>query len=371
VSARCLYIHIPFCIRKCVYCDFYSIPFDPGIESEYVNALGLECILRKEIAGELGSVFLGGGTPSILSRSSVSDIMNAVRDNFSIRPSSEITIETNPCTITNEKAASFLSSGINRISIGIQSFNDTELLLLGRIHNSEAAKSAFQTARSAGFHNISIDLIYGLPGQDMRSWERTLSVAIELTPEHISTYELTPEKDTPLYESLKSGSLSLPEEDVPSDMYYRTIDMLRASGYIHYEISNFAKPGYECLHNLNYWNRGEYLGIGAGAHSFYNGRRIENIADAEQYMGLLAGGVSPVSVETSVSETEALKEQIFLGIRKTAGFDISGIGGQEIKKAARALAADGLVELDCNVLRLSRNGLILCNEVILKLMEAI
>lgn len=366
-----LYIHIPFCIKKCLYCDFYSIPFESSITEDYINAVCKEIKLRKESANSLKTVYIGGGTPTILSENGIQNILNAVKENCFINPDAEITIEANPGTISAHKAEKLLKAGINRISIGIQSLVDEELVALGRSHTATDAINALKDARQTGCRNISADLIYGIPGQSLAAWELTILKIIELAPEHISTYELTPEENTPLHEYIKSGRIMLPDEDVISEMYYKGIDILKTHGYIHYEISNFAKPGYECIHNLNCWNRGEYLGIGAGAHSFSNGKRTANLKDVFSYIKNVNKGKLPIAEEIEITKDEAAKELIFLGLRKTDGIDTSLIPVEKrelIKKAAEELHDHGLVEIKNNHLRLTRKGLILSNEVIVKVL---
>ncbi|NTU43857.1 MAG: radical SAM family heme chaperone HemW, partial [Nitrospirales bacterium] len=257
---RSLYIHIPFCIRKCSYCDFYSIPFDSSLADEYTRAICREMELRGGLAADLRTVYLGGGTPTMLSVKNLGDIMACIEKTFALAPGAEVSIESNPRTITREKARALREAGIKRISIGVQSFRDRELLILGRSHNTEDALRAVEIAREAGFSDISLDLMYGIPGQGLSDWEESLSAVLALRPEHISTYELTPEGGTPIAARLQRGDLILPPEETVEEMYFRTIDALEGQGYRHYEISNFSLPGHECRHNLNYWERGEYLG---------------------------------------------------------------------------------------------------------------
>ncbi len=385
-----LYIHIPFCVKKCFYCDFYSIPHDLEIADKYVNALRKELILKKQYAGDIKTIYIGGGTPSVLSGINISDIFDTLRNNYIISDDAEITIEANPGVIDEKKALSLLKAGVNRISIGAQSFYDEELALLGRMHTANDAINAVRSARGAGFKNISLDLIYGIPfsrGKEsggrnkdlhIKNWQYSLQKAIELSPEHISTYELTPEVNTPLYEDIRQQRVKMADEELISEMYYSAIDILKTHGYIHYEISNFARPGFECRHNLNCWNRGEYLGIGASAHSFFNGKRISNVSDAHKYIDLMSDGILPFKEECEVSHAEAIREYVFLGLRKTEGLDISRLtllsGSKQenpLKKAVDDLSSDGLVELIGNYLRLSRKGLILSNEVIVRILLGI
>ena len=369
-----LYIHVPFCLSKCLYCDFYSIPYNSQIADDYIKALCRGIGVRKNDIHSLKTIYIGGGTPSILSEKDISKILDTVINIYSVNTGAEITIEANPKTITPEKAKGFLSSGINRISMGIQSFSDKELLILGRAHNTEDAINTFGDLRAAGFQNISIDLIYGIPGQSLEQWGLTLQRAIELGPEHISAYELTPEQGTPLFDMLQQGKLVMPDEDALADMFYKGIDTLNEHGYTHYEISNFAKPGFECRHNLNYWDRGEYIGLGASAHSFSGRTRTANISDVKKYIEGMKSGKLPVSETTEIKEDEELSELIFLGLRKTEGISFNLFPeetAETIKKAVKDKHLHGLIELDGNNLRSTRKGLILNNELICRVLSYI
>jgi oxygen-independent coproporphyrinogen-3 oxidase len=310
----------------------------------------------------------------MLSVSEIASVLSAMKDLYTLAPDAELTIEANPGTITQDKLCGLRRAGINRISIGVQSMNDRELQLLGRSHTSQDAVDAVRVARKAGFDDLSIDLIYGIPGQSMEQWERTLSKALSLSPEHISSYELTPENDTPLAKTLQAKSHTLPDEEAVIAMYYRGIDVLEVHGYVHYELSNFAKPGRECVHNLNYWNRGTYLGIGAGAHSFIDGKRSGNVRDVVEYIRRVRTNEAPVSEETILTDGDALKEHIFLGLRKTGGLDLRSIPGHEgiIKqKAVEELLLHGLIEVRDHHLRLTRKGLVLSSEIMVRLLEAL
>ena len=375
-----LYIHIPFCIKKCYYCDFYSIPLDTALKADYIKSLCKELNIRKPIAGDIRTVYIGGGTPTILSEDEISLIIRSIKNNFNINTDAEITIEANPKTINYNKALHLLKEGINRISIGVQSLNDYELNILGRSHTVEDSLSSIRDARRAGFENISVDLIYGIPDvqsgtkrpkKRIHEWIDTLKKVIDLNPEHISAYELTPEKGTPLYDDIKNKRLVLPEEETIEEMYYQGIDFFRSHGYIHYEISNFSRPKYECRHNLNYWDRGFYLGIGAGAHSFTGSRRSSNSKDIKRYINLLNEDIIPVDWESVISDEEAIMEYIFLGLRKMEGVNIGNLlkdNGRQIKKAIDELASYGLVELRDDVLKLKRKGILIINEIIVKVL---
>ena len=366
-----LYIHIPFCLKKCIYCDFYSVSDSKFIIGAYMTALCKELEMRKEYIGKLCGIYIGGGTPSILKEKDIATIMDKIRSTCHISAAAEITSEANPGTLTESGIKGMLNAGINRISIGVQSLRDKELSLLGRMHDAAEAIAAVTTARKSGFGNISLDLIYGIPGQDLVSWKRTLEKIVSLHPEHISAYELTPEKNTVLYEQLEKGRLHLPDEDEVAEMYYTAIDILTEAGYKHYEISNFALPNLQCRHNLNYWDRGEYLGIGAGAHSFLNGRRISNICDVRQYIHDVELGTSPIAEETLLTRREEIEETLFLGLRKTDGFDIELIPAditEHLKEALDDLSHQGLLDLSGGHIKLTRKGLIICNSVIVRLM---
>jgi oxygen-independent coproporphyrinogen-3 oxidase len=351
-----LYIHIPFCIAKCDYCDFYSVPLacsGSGDRKKYADALMDEMDLRRDVAGDLLTVYLGGGTPTLFPASEVAAILSGARDIFSVVPKAEITIEANPGTINSRQLDALREAGINRISIGVQSLSGKDLCTLGRSHNAEDALSAVKSARYAGFDNISLDLIYGIPGQNMDVWQDTMSAALELFPEHFSTYELTPEDNTLLHKRLADGFYKLPDEQLVIEMYYAAVSMMKSHGYLHYEISNFAKPGHECVHNLNYWNRGEYIGIGAGAHSFVNRRRTGNKRDIGSYIEAVKNAALPVDEEISVTEHDAFKEMIFLGLRKTQGINLDLMAQSERslnKKAVDELICHGLIEISTEVM---------------------
>jgi oxygen-independent coproporphyrinogen-3 oxidase len=372
-----LYIHIPFCISKCSYCDFYSVAAGhsgPGDSSEYVNLLLKEMGLRRNIARNLGTIYLGGGTPTLLPAAQTATILSAARETFSVASGAEITIEANPRTISEEKLADLRGAGINRISIGVQSFDDRELYTLGRSHRAEDAFSAVKSARTAGFDNISLDLIYGIPGQDLNGWRETVARALELSPDHVSTYELTPEKDTPLYRNLARGEYSLPDELLVTEMYYSAIEIMEAERYLHYEISNFAKPSYESVHNLNYWDRGEYLGLGAGAHSFFDGKRTGNIRDLTRYKEAVSCSLTASDEETFISADDEFNEMVFLGLRKTEGIDMRRAADTDIERLLKNRAMDeliklGLIEIRDNYLRLTLKGLVLSSEIMAQILK--
>ncbi len=368
-----LYIHIPFCLKRCIYCDFVSGIYDPDKAALYIEALKKE-ISQIPSAAEFSTLYIGGGTPTSLSTDLLKDFIGHIFTTLAFTDDCEATIEANPGTLDPEKLKALKNAGMNRISIGVQSFNDDELKLLGRQHTSDDAVKAVALSREAGFSNIGIDLIYGIPGQNIESWRRSIETAVSLDPEHISAYELTVEKGTSLYESVSNGDLLTLDDDLIEEMYFQTIDLLASSGFEHYEISNFAKPGYRSRHNLNYWDRGEYYGAGLGAHSFVSGKRGANTGDLNEYIDIMTGDAD-ISVDSEIVTAEkAVEEAIFLGLRKTEGIDINlfkeryGIYipdhyADDIKE----LIELGLIDISDSVIRLTRKGLLLSNEVFVRL----
>lgn len=326
----------------------------------------------------LKTIYVGGGTPSVLSPKDISNILKFVDKTFGIDKDAEVSIEVNPKTINIEKLKNYKCLGINRISIGLQSLLDEELSVLGRIHNGLDGIQAVELSRKAGFDNISIDLMYGIPYKEefskrdyIRRWEINLKRALNLYPDHISTYELTLEENTKIKEQILSRELKIPDEETIEEIYFFTIDLLRSKGYHHYEISNFAMKGCECIHNLNYWNRGHYLGIGAGAHSFLNNKRISNKRDVIKYIETLKNDILCISEKTDLTKEDELKEIIILGLRKTEGVNLFTLSSAQIdllKKAVTESIPHGLIEIDDDHLRLTKKGLILSNEVIVRIL---
>jgi len=359
-----LYIHIPFCVKKCSYCDFFSVPYDASSAHAYTDALCKELYLKSKSAHRLKTVYIGGGTPSLLPDKCFSQIFSSLGDNFQISHDAEISVEANPGTLNQSKVNLLLSLGVNRMSLGVQSFNDDELNVLGRIHTADDALRSLGLIKNSGLQNYSLDLIYGIPGQSMDSWRESISKAVDCSPMHISTYELTLEKGTPLYNVMK-----MPEEDLVLAMYTYTIDYLASHSYKHYEISNFALHGFQCFHNLNYWDRGGYIGAGAGAHSFVNGIRSHNVKDIHDYIERLNNGLIPETELLKISPAEALKEFLFLGLRKTNGISIckTKIFGVDIISACKEMLEAGYFEVKDDSLRLTRKGIVLSNAVIVRL----
>jgi oxygen-independent coproporphyrinogen-3 oxidase len=366
-----LYIHIPFCIRKCIYCDFLSVSYDSDLADRYVDALCSELAILKADAGALKSLYIGGGTPTILNEYCLERLFVCIHDNFAFDAAAEISIEANPGTLTRSKVEMIKSLGINRMSIGVQSFNENELRTLGRVHGRDDTFSALEMIKQAGVKNYSLDLMYGIPGQTMRSWKDTLSLATGLSPVHISAYELTPEEKTPLYHLISKERISMPGEDSILGMYDCVVGFLSSNGYDHYEISNYALQGFKCVHNLNYWDRGEYIGAGAGAHSFLEGVRRHNTCDIGEYVRDLGSGLIPVSESREITHEEAAREFIFLGLRKTEGISLEKAisFGLDILSSAGELIDEGFLEAAGDYLRLTRKGLLISNSVVVKLLE--
>ena len=375
--ADSIYIHIPFCIKKCIYCDFFSVPYDESTAYAYACALCKELFLKKHLVGKLKSVYIGGGTPSLLPGECFRQIFSCLKDNYELSPGTEVTVEANPGTLSESKIYLLLCLGVNRLSIGVQSFNNEELKVLGRIHTSEEALRSIELIGRAGLRNFSIDLIYGIPAQSFNSWRDSLSKAAECSPAHISTYELTPEKGTVLFDLINNpplhpvSNLKMPPEDSILDMYNYTIDSMANNGYEHYEISNFAKLGFQCIHNLNYWNKGEYIGAGAGAHSFINGLRSRNVEDIHTYINQLSRGVIPEEDKIYLTLQDSLREWIFLGLRKTQGISIKHAQneGLDILLACREMIDSGHIEVRDDVFRLTRKGVVISNTIIAKLFQ--
>ncbi len=316
-----LYIHIPFCIKKCAYCDFASAPATDDLHKAYFDALKKEILLYKGLA--IDSVFVGGGTPSCVDARYIYDVFECINKNMTLSKSAEITIETNPGTITNEKLGIYKSCGINRISIGAQSMQDNELIALGRIHSAAQTIEAVDMIQKADFTNYNLDLMLAIPHQTPSSLEDTLNKAVSLCPTHISAYSLIVEEGTPFFDMANAGKLSLPDENTEREMYDYAISFLKSHGYSHYEISNFAKASYECRHNLKYWNCMPYIGIGAAAHSYYNGKRYQNTSATHTYINMINENKSCVIDEQILSFDDMVSEYIIMALRLIDGINLN------------------------------------------------
>ena len=320
---RGIYIHIPFCARKCVYCDFLSAPRPDTVVRAYFDALIREIRMtsREETEyGPVSTVFFGGGTPGLVPAAFIARVLSALRENFDIRQDAEITLETNPGLMDEQKLSAWRAAGVNRLSMGAQSFDDRELRLLGRIHTAAQVREGFALARKAGFDNINIDLMEALPGQDIRSLQKNLEALTALSPEHVSVYSLILEDGTYLAEHLPEFP-PLPGEDAERAMYWHSVRFLEKRGYRQYEISNFAKPGRACLHNVSYWERREYLGLGLGASSLRRETRITNTQDLSEYLRFTE--LTDIRKDvTHLTRQDAQAEFFYLGLRKKEGVSL-------------------------------------------------
>jgi oxygen-independent coproporphyrinogen III oxidase len=378
VAEFSVYLHIPYCDSKCPYCDFNSYAAKRWPERDYVAALIAE--LRAAAAqvtwrdGTVGTIFFGGGTPSLFAPDSIATLLEAVRGCWrQSAPDIEITMEANPGTVDRAKLQGFRGAGINRISFGVQSFHPAHLAKLGRIHSAAQAIEAIGAARKAGFANLNLDLIFGVPGQSVDEWAADLDTAIGLAPDHISAYGLTYEEGTAFYAQKRSGRLQPVAEEIEIAMFNYTRKALAGAGYAAYEISNFAQPGRACAHNLNYWRAGPYLGVGAGAHSFASqpapGRRWGNEKQPARYIeSARRDGHARVS-EEPLSDAQARGEFVFLGLRCSDGFAAAAFTrrfGSEFTRAfahADAFVRDGLLECADGRWRLTERGLLLADSV--------
>jgi len=318
-----LYIHIPFCLKKCPYCDFYSLP-DLSLKSDFINALVLEFELRSNPDIRVDTVYLGGGTPSLLAPSELEIILAAVKKCFRVMPGSEITMEINPGTVQGDYFDRIRSLGINRLNVGVQSFQDEKLKFLQRIHMASSAVLALDAAAKAGFDNIGLDMIYGLPSESETQWVRDIESALAFQPRHLSCYMLTYEPGTPMHRSLSKGEFAPLDHERLSSMFVKTSGYLKSKGYLHYEISNFASDlSFRSRHNRKYWNSVAYLGAGPSAHSFNKNRRSWNHRDIRRYIADLNKGTAPVADEELLSREQRMIEIIMLGLRTLDGVDVN------------------------------------------------
>ena len=362
-----LYVHIPFCVQKCLYCDFLSWHDSRENQARYVQALCREIrACRGRYPARISSLFFGGGTPSVLEPGHMAEIMEALAEVFSFELDSEMSIEANPGTVNLEKLKTYEKIGLNRISFGLQSAHNEELKALGRIHTWEEFLESYDLARQAGFDNINVDLMSGIPDQTLASWQKTLSRVLELAPEHVSAYSLIVEEGTPFAQR----KLNLPEEEEERRMYEMTAEMLGSQGYRQYEISNYALPKRECAHNMGYWMRDDYLGLGLGAASLFDNQRWNNTDSMEEY---LEKSERPEEIQVcreKLSVREQMEETMFLGLRMTEGIERErfqeefGISVEEVYgDALRRLEGLGLLQADRGRIYLTRKGISLSNQV--------
>jgi len=367
-----LYVHIPFCERKCAYCDFYSLE-NMTLKERFLRALETEIALAPGGDGPSATLYFGGGTPSLLTPGELERIMRALARRFPLESGAEVTLEANPGTVSEEKLRAFRELGVNRLSIGVQSLAEEDLRFLGRIHDAREAAASVAMARRAGFGNVSIDLIYSLPGQTIASWDATLARALALRPDHVSAYGLIVEEGTPLARSVARGEVTPNGEETEAALYEHTMAVMRAGGFEHYEVSSYARAGRRSRHNSAYWTGEGYAGFGPSAHSYdppagtRPGVRRANVAALGAYCDALAHGDLPLAMREELTAAEAANERIFLGLR-SGGVPLSAVEGAERRALAGALAREGSAVLEEGKLRLTDRGYLLCDEIATRMM---
>jgi len=370
-----IYIHIPFCIRKCRYCDFYSTT-DLSLKGAFLNALEREIKLTDPGSLKFDSLYIGGGTPTVLNADDICRIIEIAGRYFNIIPDAELTLEVNPGTVTLDKFRFYKKSGINRLNIGVQSFNDSYLQFLGRIHTASEAMDCVQWARQAGFDNVGLDLIYGIPGQDLTGWRSDLVQAVNMAPEHLSCYMLTCEGRTPLAQDVRKGRVSMPPDDLLCELLGVTAAFLTANGFSHYEISNFARKtenGSKSLasrHNQKYWSFAPYIGLGPAAHSFIEPLRYWNTSDINTYISEAEAGRLPLADNETLTTEQLIIESIYLGLRKISGIDLLWFNRKygvdfhsTFKEIIEELSTEGLITISETHCALSDKGLAMLDSV--------
>lgn len=361
-----LYIHVPFCKQKCLYCDFPSFANSEGLMKDYIRALSIE--IRKLGNKKISTIFIGGGTPTYLNLETLKILKKSLEE-LNLSKEIEFTIEGNPGTFTREKLKLLKEMGVNRLSIGLQAVQDELLKKLGRIHDYNTFLNSYNMARDMGFNNINIDLMFGLPGQNIEMWRHTLEIVINLNPEHLSCYSLILEKGTPFFNLYNEEDL--PDEDIVSEMYSIVKEFLSEKGYLQYEISNFSRKGLECKHNLVYWNLKNYIGVGSGAHSYYNGIRYRNEINVKKYIEDIADAGSAVVESHNNTPEDNMEEFMFLGLRKIKGISIEEFR-QRFKKNIFSVYGDvikkfnskGMMTLEKDRLYLSSRGIEISNYIL-------
>ena len=360
-----IYVHVPFCLTRCGYCDFNAYAGLERLQPRYLRALLSEASLAAPawVGVEVTSVFLGGGTPTTMEPADLKSLLTHLRDRFALTDDAEITTEANPDTVDRMRLEQLRAAGFDRLSMGAQSFDPAVLRSLERLHSPDSVRRAFDAARAAGYDNVNLDLIYGADGEGLDSWEDTLRETVMLAPEHISAYALTIEPATPLGRKVAAGEVPAPDPDLQADMFAAACDVLASAGYGHYEISNWAKPGYECRHNLGYWQRRPYLGLGAGAHSYREDRRWWNVRPPEEYLTRVEGGRLPEGGAEQLEPSDAYLEEVFLRLRTLEGIPASWV---DPAIAGQYLEMD-LLTLDGDMLAPTERGMLLLNELVLAL----
>jgi oxygen-independent coproporphyrinogen III oxidase len=377
-----LYLHIPFCHTRCHYCDFNTYAGILPLREPYVRALITEIGLSGQLAQRANgtprrsrTIFFGGGTPSLLTVEQIKRLLFACCEAFAVDEQAEITLEANPGTLSSEQLTGLRAAGINRLSLGSQSFDAELLHTLGRIHSPKEIVQAFSNARAAGFRSINLDFMFGLPGQTMHHWKTTLDRALTLHPEHFSLYSLIIEEGTLFYTWTNEGQIIPGDEDLCADMYEYADERLQAEGYENYEISNWALPGYQSRHNLTYWQNLPYIGMGAGAHSYFGGRRFSNVLNPQEYIRLLKKQQRPEADGEVIDRIQEMSETAFLGLRTAQGLHLPTFEErfaepftQFVGTRLHFVEAAGLLEHDHEWIRLSKRGRLLGNEVFLRLL---
>jgi len=369
-----LYIHIPYCKSKCPYCDFASVPLDANVGA-YLRSLLKEAAHYSGVLEPVKTVYIGGGTPTVLTLYQISRLFEGLREIFPFSPHAEITVEANPCSLNEEKAQALADNGVNRVSLGAQSFIETELRVLGRRHDTRDIVRALTMVREAGINNVNIDLIYGIPEQSVARWRQSLAQAIELQPEHISAYCLTFEQRTPFWRLLQEGKIKKKPDDEELEFFETARHMLEQAGYEHYEISNFALAGKRSMHNTIYWLNEEYLGLGAGAVSYISGRRICNLREPEEYIGAMESRGNAACEIDEISPHMQAVETIIQQLRLREGIDCRifterfGVHPEEILNSSLPeLIGLDMLEQTSDVIRARPKGWHLANEVALKIL---
>jgi oxygen-independent coproporphyrinogen-3 oxidase len=370
-----LYIHVPFCSSKCNYCDFNSYAGRLDVAENYFEALKKEIELYANTIRDnlIDTIFIGGGTPSCVNQKYISEVLNLCKLKFNISETCEISTESNPGTLDIEKLTAYRRSGINRISIGLQAYQSKLLKYLGRRHSTDDFITSVELAKKAGFININADVIFGIPGQTMEDWVETLKVLVELDITHISAYSLKIEEGTKFGDMLESGELTQVEDELDRNMYHYAIDFLKENGFMQYELSNFAKEGYQCKHNLTYWKCVDYLGLGAGAHSLLEGERFSNKYTIESYINSIEKGLKPVEESYKLEFSDRVSEYMFLGLRLNQGVNNSEfkkLFGQDMfnmyEESFKELQQKKLIEICGERVSLTPLGLDLANQVFMK-----
>ncbi len=373
-----IYIHIPFCKTRCNYCHFITRRWDSRLADRYCRALLSEMDgfgSRRQLPSDIDSVYFGGGTPSMVPAEHIAQLLLRTRTIFQVSSDCEISIEANPGTLTPDKARAYVVAGVNRVSLGAQTFNESELVSISRSHSSHEIRDSIAMLRSSGIYNINMDLMLGLPGQTRQSWRENLKEVLKLNPPHLSIYMLDLDLDSPLKRTMAAGLVGIPDEDTLADLYTETVEFLAGAEYRQYEISNFSKPGNECRHNLKYWLRHPVFGFGVGSHSFDGMSRYANTGKLDAYLAHVEGGQSAVDWSERLENTRAIEEEFFLGLRLVRGVDLSELRLRygraylsPFEDTLKEMANSGLIEWKNSSIRLTPDGILLSNEIFQQLL---